>query len=162
MDTSERQDRIVRVHDDDSMVESGRFEVHDNKKSADPDNKDWVWINKFWLVATVSTIALIVVLVATAIYLKHAAEAVKSKALMASDSEGEQDTEDVSSTDTGNNPRVTVNKALLDRMNSISMKLKASVARARSETSDETSSAGAEKWKSAAAPTTTGQVIMED
>merc|ERR1719263_2677358 len=82
----------------------------------------------------VVTVLLLAVLMGTAVYFKRAAESLKSKALMGSESEASE-TEDASSYDDSQNPKVMVNKALLDRMTSISMKLKASVSKARSETS---------------------------
>lgn len=88
----------------------------------------------------VLVIVVVIPLVGAAIYFKRSAEALKSKALSGSESEGDDSNSDETMSFDNDNPRVMVNRQLLDRMTSISNKLKASVQQARSETTSSVSS----------------------
>lgn len=86
-------------------------------------------------------LVILIGLTGAAIYFKRSAEALKTKALSGSDSEDDdQSNSDMSVSFDNDNPRVMVNKQLLDRMTTISNKLKASVQQARSETTSSASS----------------------
>merc|ERR1719473_2015033 len=81
-------------------------------------------------------------MVLTAMYFKRQAESLKAKATTGAESaEEESEGDETTSSYDANNPKVMVNKQLLDRMTSISMKLKASVMKARSESGSSSSAA---------------------
>lgn len=112
----------------------------------------WRNLNIFWMSTVAISFALLMAMAATAVYFKRQAESLKAKATGGAESAEEESEEDETSSYETNNPKVLVNKQLLERMTSISMKLKASVMKARSESSSSSASTRKGPEKAAAAP----------